>query len=155
MRIMGFGFRRPKAHNPGRSLAGTVVAVGKHVTELKAGDDVYGTTDGSFAEYVVAQPARLGRKPPTISFEQAAAVPVSGLTALQAVRDQARAARGQKVLIIGASGGVGTFAVQIAKHCGAEVTGVCSASKADLVKSEPIDWKHGRWRRDLGRCGGL
>src|SRR5664280_1912412 len=139
MRIMGFGFRRPKAPNPGRSLAGTIEAVGQDVTEFKPGDEIYGTCDGSFAEYASAQVGLLARKPANLSFEQAAAVPVSGVTALQGVRDRAQLQPGEKVLIIGASGGVGTFAVQIAKALGAEVTGVCSTAKMDLVRALGAD----------------
>jgi NADPH:quinone reductase-like Zn-dependent oxidoreductase len=136
---MGFGLRRPKQSNPGRSLAGTVEAVGAKVTEFELGDDIYGTADGSFAEYASAKVGRVALKPVNLSFEQAAAVPISGLTALQGVRDRAAVQRGEKVLIIGASGGVGTFAVQIAKAFGAEVTGVCSASKTDLVREVGAD----------------
>ena len=139
MRIMGFGFRRPKAPNPGRSLAGIIEAVGKNVTEFNPGDEVYGTCDGSFAEYARAQVCLLARKPASHSFEQAAAIPVSGVTALQGVRDRADVQPGEKVLIIGASGGVGTFAVQIAKAFGAEVTGVCSTAKMDLVRALGAD----------------
>ncbi len=139
MRIMGFGFRRPKAPNPGRSLAGTVEAVGQDVTEFKPGDEVYGTCEGSFAEYARTQVGLLARKPTNLSFEQAASVPVSGTTALQGVRDRAQVQAGEKVLIIGASGGVGTFAIQIAKAFGAEVTGVCSTEKADLVRALGAD----------------
>ncbi len=139
MRIMGFGLRRPKQSNPGRSLAGTVEAVGAKVTEFEPGDDIYGTADGSFAEYASAKVGRVALKPVNLSFEQAAAVPISGLTALQGVRDRAAVQRGEKVLIIGASGGVGTFAVQIAKAFGAEVTGVCSTSKTDLVRGVGAD----------------
>jgi len=139
MRVMGFGFRRPKAPNPGRALAGTVDSIGKDVTELKPGDEVYGTCDGSFAEYVRASGSRLAPKPANLSFEQAAAVPVSGVAALQAVRDGAHVEAGQKVLVIGASGGVGTFALQIAKAFGAEVTGVCSTAKVDLVRGLGAD----------------
>jgi NADPH:quinone reductase-like Zn-dependent oxidoreductase len=135
IRVAGFGLRRPKALNPGRSVAGTVEAVGEAVTGFQRGDDVYGTCDGSFAQYALARAGRLALKPVTLSFEQAAAVPVSGLTALQAVRDHGRVAPGQKVMVIGASGGVGTFAVQIAAALGAEVTGVCSTAKVDLVRS--------------------
>jgi NADPH:quinone reductase-like Zn-dependent oxidoreductase len=138
MRIMGFGLRRPKAPNPGRSFAGTVESVGKDVTGFKPGDEVYGTCDGSFAEYARAQAGRLAPKPANLSFEQAAAVPVSGLTALQGVR-KAQVQAGQKVLIVGASGGVGTFAVQIAKAFGAEVTGVCSTAKMELVRAMGAD----------------
>ena len=133
MRLMGFGLRAPKAANPGRSFAGTVESVGKDVTGFEPGDEVYGTCDGSFAHYAGARASRIAPKPANLSFEQAAAVPVSALTALQAVR-RAQVQAGQKVLIIGASGGVGTFAVQIAKAFGAEVTGVCSTAKMDLVR---------------------
>jgi len=139
MRIMGFGLRRPKQPNPGRSAAGTVEAVGKEVTQFVPGDEVYGTAEGSFAEYARADAGRLARKPTNLSFEQAAAVPVSGLTALQGVRDRARTCAGEKVLIIGASGGVGTFAVQIAKAFDAEVTAVCSTAKVDLVRGLEAD----------------
>ena len=132
------GFRAPKALNPGRSLAGTVESAGKDVTGFEPGDEVYGTCDGSFAPYARARAGRIAPKPANLSFEQAAAVPVSALTALQAVR-RARVQAGQKVLVIGASGGVGTFAVQIAKAFGAEVTGACSAGKADLVRSLGAD----------------
>ena len=139
MRVMGFGFRRPKAPNPGRSVAGTVESVGRDVHGLKPGDEVYGTCDGSFAEYARASARRLALKPANLSFEQAAAVPVSGLAALQAVRDRVDLQAGQTVLVVGASGGVGTFAVQIAKAFGAEVTGVCSAAKFDLVRALGAD----------------
>jgi NADPH:quinone reductase-like Zn-dependent oxidoreductase len=139
MRIMGFGFRRPKAPNPGRSLAGTVEAVGRGVTEFKPGDEVYGTCNGSFAESARAEVGLLALKPPILSFEEAAAVPVSGVTALQAVRDRAQVQPGEKVLIVGASGGVGTFAVQIAKAFDAEVTAVCSTAKMDLVRALGAD----------------
>ena len=137
VRLVG-GFRAPKALNPGRSLAGTVESVGQDVTGFEPGDEVYGTCDGSFAPYARARAGRIAPKPANLSFEQAAAVPVSALTALQAVR-RAGVQAGQKVLVIGASGGVGTFAVQIAKAFGAEVTGVCSAGKADLVRSLGAD----------------
>lgn len=139
IRVMGFGLRRPKQPNPGRSLAGTVEAVGKNVTEFGPGDEVYGTGNGSFAEFTCAQVGHLALKPVALSFGQAAAVPVSGLTALQGVRDAAEVQAGQRVLIIGASGGVGTFAVQIAKAYGAEVTGVCSTGKTELVRSLGAD----------------
>ena len=139
MRIMGFGFRRPKASNPGRCLAGTVEEVGQNVTEFTPGDEIYGTCDGSFAEYAVAQVGLLARKPATLSFEQTATVPVSGVTALQALRDRAQVKPGEKVLIVGSSGGVGTFAVQIAKAFSAEVTGVCSTAKMDLVRALGAD----------------
>ncbi len=139
IRFAGFGLRRPKGLNPGRSMAGTVESVGRDVTEFSPGDDVYGTCNGSFAEYAAAEAKRLAVKPANLSFEHAAAVPVSGLTALQAVRDHAQVLAGEKVLIIGASGGVGTFAVQIAKAFGAEVTGVCSTAKVHLVHSIGAD----------------
>ncbi|MGO9079235.1 MAG: NAD(P)-dependent alcohol dehydrogenase [Streptosporangiaceae bacterium] len=139
MRLAGFGLRAPKAPNPGRSVAGTVEATGREVTEFAAGDAVYGSCDGSLAPYARARAGRLAAKPASISFEQAAAVPVSALTALQAVRDHAQVQAGDTVLIIGASGGVGTFAVQIAKAFGAEVTGVCSTAKTDLVRSVGAD----------------
>lgn len=139
MRVMGFGFRRPKAANPGRCVAGTVESVGPDVTELKPGDEVYGTCDASFAQYARASAGRLAPKPANLSFEQAAAVPVSGLAALQAVRDRAQVQAGQRVLVIGASGGVGSFAVQLVKAVGAEVTGVCSTAKVDLVRALGAD----------------
>jgi NADPH:quinone reductase-like Zn-dependent oxidoreductase len=145
MRLAGFGVRQPKAPNPGRSLAGTVHSVGKNVTAFKPGDDVYGTCEGSFAEYACATVSKLAPKPANLTFDQAAAVPISGTTALQAVR-KAELQPGQPVLILGASGGVGTFAVQIAKAFEAEVTGVCSTSKIDLVRSlgadHVIDYRH-------------
>ncbi len=133
IRVAGFGLRRPKHLNPGRSLAGTVEAVGAGVTGFGPGDEVFGSCDGSFAEYARVSPDTLATKPSSLSFTEAAAVPISALTALQAVRDYARVTAGQKVAIVGASGGVGSFAVQIAKAFGAEVTGVCSTAKVDLV----------------------
>jgi NADPH:quinone reductase-like Zn-dependent oxidoreductase len=133
IRLAGFGLRRPRYTNPGRNLAGTVEAVSVGVTGFRPGDEVFGMSTGTFAEYATARTGKLARKPANLSFEQAAAVPVSGSTALQAVRDRGRIRPGEKVLIIGASGGVGSFAVQIAKAYGADVTGVCSTAKADLV----------------------
>jgi NADPH:quinone reductase-like Zn-dependent oxidoreductase len=135
VRLMGFGLRSPKAPVLGSDLAGTVEAVGRNVTRFAPGDEVFGTGAGTFAEYTRAREDKLARRPATASFEQAAAVPVSGQTALQALRDTARVRAGQTVLVIGASGGVGTFAVQLAKAFGAQVTGVCSAAKADFVRS--------------------
>jgi NADPH:quinone reductase-like Zn-dependent oxidoreductase len=150
IRLAGFGLRRPKALNPGRSVSGTVESVGHDVTGFEPGDDVYGVCEGgSFAEYVAAKAGKLAHKPATLSFEQAASVPISGLTALQAVRDQAEVQPGQKVLVIGASGGVGTFAVQIAKAFGAEVTGVCSTAKVDLVRALGADHVIDYTRDDL------
>ena len=136
---LGFGLRRPRNAVPGRSLAGTVVEVGSAVTRFSAGDEVYGVGPGSLAEYAVAREDKLARKPVNASFEQAAAVPVSAMTALQALCDAGRVEQGQKVLIIGASGGVGSFAVQLAKAIGAEVTGVASTAKLDLVRSLGAD----------------
>jgi acyl carrier protein len=138
MRLAGFGVRSPKASNPGRAFAGTVDSVGREVTEFKPNDEVYGTCDGSFAECARVETSKLATKPANLSFELAAAVPVSGGTALQAVR-KANVQPGQKVLIVGASGGVGSFAVQIAKTFGAEVTGVCSTAKVDLVRALGAD----------------
>lgn len=139
IRLAGLAFRTPKIPNPGRSLSGTVDSVGRKVTVLKPGDEVYGTGNGSFATYARAKADRIAPKPASLSFEQAAAVPVSALTALQAVRDHGQVQAGEKVLVIGASGGVGTFAVQIAKAFGAEVAGVCSTGKADTVRSIGAD----------------
>jgi NADPH:quinone reductase-like Zn-dependent oxidoreductase len=138
IRLAGFGVRRPK-HNPGRSFAGTIEAVGPQTDGVTAGDEVFGVCDGSFAEYVRAKTDKLAPRPANLSFEQAAAVPISGLTALQAVRDHGRIQAGGRVLIVGASGGVGTFAVQIAKAFGAEVTGVCSTAKVEAVRALGAD----------------
>ena len=139
IRLMGYGVRRPKSPVPGLDVAGTVVATGRGVTRFEAGDEVFGISQGSFAEYASAREDRLARKPANVSFDQAAALGVSGLTALQALRDVGRVGPGQHVLIVGASGGVGLFAVQIAKAHGAEVTGVCSTPKIDLVRSIGAD----------------
>jgi NADPH:quinone reductase-like Zn-dependent oxidoreductase len=133
------GFRRPKISVRGWDVAGRVEAVGSAVTAFRPGDEVMGNAEGSFAELAIARPDKLVPKPPGLTFEQAAAVPISGVTALQALRDQGEVRPGQKVLIIGAAGGVGSFAVQIAKAFGAEVTGVCSRTKADLVRSIGAD----------------
>jgi NADPH:quinone reductase-like Zn-dependent oxidoreductase len=139
MRLLGFGFRGPRNRVPGLDVAGTVVAVGPAVTRFAVGDEVFGIARGSFAEYAAAREGTLARKPAALSFEQAAAVAVSGLTALQGLRDAGRIKPGQKVLVIGASGGVGSYAVQLAKYFGAEVTGVCGTAKADLVRSIGAD----------------
>jgi NADPH:quinone reductase-like Zn-dependent oxidoreductase len=139
IRIAGFGLRAPKNPVRGYDVAGRVEAVGENVTRFQPGDEVFGTCRGSFAEYASAQDDRLAPKPANLSFEQAAAVPISGYAALQAVRDQGKVRPGQRVLIIGAGGGVGTFAVQLAKAYGAEVTGVSSTSKTDLVRSIGAD----------------
>jgi len=144
MRLAGFGVRKPKQPGLGSDVAGVVEEVGAGVSGLRPGDAVFGTCGpaakaASFAQYAVARPDRLARMPEGLSFEQAAAVPVSGQTALQALRDRGRVRAGQSILIIGASGGVGTFAVQIAKAFGAEVTGVCSTPKVELVRSLGAD----------------
>jgi NADPH:quinone reductase-like Zn-dependent oxidoreductase len=139
MRIVGLGFRGPKNRVPGRDLAGTVEAVGPAVTRFAVGDEVYGVGRGSFAEYAVAVEDKLALKPASLSFEQAAVVPISAGTALQALTDQGRLEADQHVLVIGASGGVGSYAVQLAKALGAEVTGVASTAKLDLVRSLGAD----------------
>jgi NADPH:quinone reductase-like Zn-dependent oxidoreductase len=139
MRVVGLGFRGPKQPVPGRDLAGTVQAVGSAVTKFTVGEEVYGVGRGSFAEYAVAAEDKLAHKPRSLSFEQAAVVPISAGTALQALVDHGRIEAGQRVLIIGASGGVGSYAVQLAKAFGAEVTGVAGASKQDLLRSLGAD----------------
>jgi NADPH:quinone reductase-like Zn-dependent oxidoreductase len=133
-----FGIRRPKQPVAGRDLAGTVAAVGSAVTRFAVGDEVFGVGPGSFAQYAVARENKLVRKPANLSFEHAAVVPVSATVALKAV-DAGRIQPGQRVLITGASGGVGSYAVQLAKAVGAHVTGVCSTSKCDLVRSLGAD----------------
>jgi NADPH:quinone reductase-like Zn-dependent oxidoreductase len=138
MRLAGFGIRAPKNPLLGYDVAGRVEAVGAQVTEFRPGQELFGTCRGSFAEYAVARADRLLPKPDNVSFEQAAAVPISGFAALQAVR-HGGVRPGERVLIIGAGGGVGTFAVQIAKGDGAEVTGVCSTAKVGLVRSIGAD----------------
>ena len=139
VRVMGYGFTRPKYPVRGRDVAGRVEAVGANVTRFQPGDEVFGTCEGSFAEYAAAREDKLAIKPANLSFEEAAVIPISGMTALQALRDKGRVRPGDKVLIIGAGGGVGTFSVQLAKAFGAEVTGVCSSSKVDLVLSIGAD----------------
>jgi NADPH:quinone reductase-like Zn-dependent oxidoreductase len=139
MARLAVGFRRPKVAVRGWDVAGTVEAVGANVTGARPGDEVMGTAEGSFAELVVAQPDKLIPKPTNLTFEQAAAVPISGTTALRAVKEVGKVRPGQKVLVIGAAGGVGSLAVQIAKAFGAVVTGVCSTSKMDLVRSIGAD----------------
>src|ERR1700712_2350419 len=138
MRVIGFGFRRPKNRVAGVDVAGTVVAVGSAVTRFAVGDEVFGMSRGSFAEYAAAGEDKLAHKPANCTFEQAAVVGISGGTALQALT-AGRVQAGQQVLIIGASGGVGSFAVQLAKAAGAEVTGVCSTGKLGLVTSLGAD----------------
>lgn len=139
MRLAGYGLRSPKIRVPGSDVAGRVEAVGKDVVTLQIGDEAFGVGIGSFAEYARARADKLAPKPHNLTSEQAAAVPIAALTALQALRDRARVEAGQRVLIIGASGGVGTFAVQIAKAFGAEVAGVCSTAKVDVVRSLGAD----------------
>ena len=136
---LGFGIRRPKNPVSGRDVAGTVAAVGASVTRFAIGDEVYGIAPGSFAEYAVAREDKLARKPANLTFPQAAVVPISAGTALQALRDAGRVQTGQSVLVLGASGGVGSYAVQLAKAFGAQVTGVCSTAKLDLVASLGAD----------------
>lgn len=133
-----FGLRKPRNAVPGLDLAGTVASVGSAVTRFRAGDEVYGVGKGSFAEFAVAREDKIARKPGSISFAEASAVPVSASTALQGLR-AGGIKPGQKVLILGASGGVGSFAVQLAKAAGAEVTGSCSTAKIDLVRSLGAD----------------
>jgi NADPH:quinone reductase-like Zn-dependent oxidoreductase len=153
MRVIGYGFRAPRHAVRGREVAGRVEAVGAGVTRFRPGDEVMGIAEGSFAEYAAVPQGKLARKPANLSFEQAAAVPVSASTALQALRDQGRLQPGQKVLVIGASGGVGTFATQIAKAFGAEVTGVCSTAKVDLVRSIGADHVVDYTREDVADTG--
>jgi NADPH:quinone reductase-like Zn-dependent oxidoreductase len=136
---MAVGLSKPKNRVPGTDLAGTVEAVGKDVAQHRPGDEVFGWCTGAFAEYAIGPADHFVAKPITLTFEQAAAVGVSASTALQLLRDQGKVQPGQKVLINGASGGVGTFAVQIAKAFGAEVTGVCSARNVDMVRSIGAD----------------
>ncbi|HEX5915790.1 MAG TPA: NAD(P)-dependent alcohol dehydrogenase [Rubrobacter sp.] len=139
VRVMGFGLRKPKIRIRGMDVAGTVEEAGRNIIRLKKGEQVYGTCDGSFAEYACAKAERLAPKPANLSFEQAAAVPISGMTALNGLRDAGKLQSGQKVLIIGAAGGVGTYAVQLAKAFGAAATGVCSTSKVELVRALGAD----------------
>lgn len=139
IRIAGYGVRAPKHPVPGMDLAGVVEAVGRDVTRFSPGDEVFGIGKGTFAEYAVAPEGKLAPKPANLTFEQAAAIAISGLTALQALRDVAAVQAGQRVLVIGASGGVGTYAVQVAKAFGAHVTGVASTAKLDLVRAIGAD----------------
>lgn len=146
------GFGRPADSRTGVDFAGTVEAIGRSVQRFRVGDPVFGASNGSFAEYVVVREDRaVTLKPDNVTFEQAASVPVAAVTALQALRDKARVQPGQKVLINGASGGVGTFAVQIAKSMGAEVTGVCSARNVDMVRSLGADRVIDYTREDFTR----
>jgi NADPH:quinone reductase-like Zn-dependent oxidoreductase len=140
IRLTGNGLRAPKRSNPGGDVAGVVAAVGEDVTRFRPGDEVFGMGRGVFAEYARAPEDKLALKPANLTFEQAAVVPVSGLTALQGLRDHGHVEQGQKVLIIGASGGVGTFAVQLAKVFGAEVTAVCTSTKLEMVRALGADY---------------
>jgi NADPH:quinone reductase-like Zn-dependent oxidoreductase len=150
---IGNGLRRPKNAAVGADLAGQVEAVGRDVTGLQPGDEVFGASGASWAEYACTRDHRLAPKPANLSFEEAAGVPVAAITALQALRDKGRVQPGQKVLINGASGGVGTFAVQIAKSFGAEVTGVCSTRNVDLVRSLGADRVVDYTQEDFTRRG--
>ena len=158
LRVIGFGVRGPKNRVPGLDAAGTVVAVGPAVTRFEVGDRVFGVARGSFAEYAAAREDKLARLPQHLTFEQAAVVPVSGLIAQRGLCDVGRLQPGQKVLVTGASGGVGSYAVQLAAGMGAEVTGVCSAAKVDHVTAlgahhvldyTSDDWADGTRRYDL------
>jgi NADPH:quinone reductase-like Zn-dependent oxidoreductase len=154
VRLLGFGLTAPKNPRLGVDFAGTVEAAGKNVTEFKPGDDVFGTRTGAFAEYVTVRAAAdVVKKPAAVTFEQAASVPVAAVTALQALRDAGKLRAGQKVLINGASGGVGTFAVQLAKSMGAEVTGVCSTRNVELVRSLGADHVVDYTKEDFTRRG--
>ena len=151
-----FGLRKPKIARPGRpgrDVAGQVEAVGRNVTQFKPGDEVFGVCLGAFAEYACAIEDKLALKPANISFEDAAAVPVAAISALQGLRDKGRIQRGQKVLVDGASGGVGTFAVQIAKSFGAEVTAVCSTRNVDTARSVGADQVIDYTREDFTQSG--
>jgi NADPH:quinone reductase-like Zn-dependent oxidoreductase len=155
IRLAGYGVRAPKMAVPGMDLAGVVEAVGGGVTRFRPGAEVFGIGKGTFAEYARAPERKLAPKPASLGFEQAAVVAVSGVTALQGLRDHARVRPGQHVLVIGASGGVGTYAVQLAKAFGAEVTGVCSAPKVELVRAlgadRVIDYARADFAAEPGR----
>lgn len=153
IRLAGYGLRAPNNPVIGSDVAGVVEAVGKNVSRFQPGDEVLGIGKGSYAEYVCAREDKLAHKPANLTFEQAAVLAVSGLTALQALRDHGRIEPGQDVLIIGASGGVGSYAVQIAKAFGAEVTGVCSATKMDMVRSIGADHVIDYTREDFAEGG--
>jgi NADPH:quinone reductase-like Zn-dependent oxidoreductase len=150
---IGGGLRRPKSAEVGADVAGRVEAVGKDVVDLRPGDEVFGTSGYSWAEYAVASPEKLARKPANVSFEEASAVPVAGLTALQALRDQGQVRPGQKVLINGASGGVGTFAVQLAKVFEADVTAVCSTRNVEQARALGADRVVDYTREDFTKMG--
>ena len=149
----GNGLRRPKTPKVGSDLAGHVVAVGKDVTEFKPGDEVFGTGAGAWSEYAAAREVRLVAKPANVSFEEAGSVPIAALTALQALRDHGNVQPGQKVLINGASGGVGSFAVQLAKHFGADVTAVCSTNNVRKAEEGGADRICNYNEQDFTRSG--
>lgn len=155
MRLLGFGFRAPSVATPGTNFAGVVEAVGDDIDGYAPGDEVYGASRGTFAEYVVASVDKIAPKPPQLTFEQAAVLPYPTFVALQALRDHGQVTPGQRVLVVGASGAVGTIAVQIAVAFGAVVTGVCSARQADLVRSlgatEVIDYRTDELTDSAGR----
>src|SRR5439155_4420423 len=151
-----YGLGRPKNRVRGTDVAGEVAAVGASVTRFRPGDEVFGSSKhlgGAFAEYAAASQDALASKPTNLTFEQAAAVPMAGYVALQALRDQGKVKAGQKVLVNGASGGIGTFAVQIAKSLGADVTGVCSSQNLDLVRSIGADHVIDYTREDFTQSG--
>ena len=148
---LAFGLRAPKNPVPGMDVAGVVETIGENVSRFQPGDEVFGVGKGTFAEYTLAREEKLAHRPANLTFEQAAAVAISGLTALQGLRDHGQVEPGQRVLIIGASGGVGTFAVQIAKAFGAEVTGVCSTTKVDMVRSIGADHVIDYTREDFAK----
>jgi len=150
---IAFGLRKPKTTRPGVDVAGQVEAVGRNVTQLKPGDEVFGGCRGALAEYACTSESALVTKPNNVTFEQAASVPLAAYTALQGLRDRGRIQPGQKVLINGAAGGVGTFAVQIAKSFGADVTGVCSTRNVDMVRSIGADQIIDYTKEDFTRSG--
>jgi NADPH:quinone reductase-like Zn-dependent oxidoreductase len=150
---MRYGPRKPKHPVPGFDVAGRIEAVGSNVTRLQPDDEVFGWCDGSFAEYASVPEGQLALKPINLSFEQAAAVPISGFAALQALRDTGEVQPGQQVVIIGASGGVGSFAVQLARAFGAEVTGVCGTRSVDMVRSIGADHVIDYTQQDFTRTG--
>lgn len=153
VRLSGLGLLKPKDTRLGRDVAGQVEGVGKNITQFKPGDAVFGACPGAFAEYACASESRLAMKPDSVTFEQAASVAIAALTALQGLRDKGQIQPGQKVLINGAAGGVGTFAVQIAKSFCAEVTGVCSTRNVDMVRSIGADRVIDYTQQDFTKSG--
>jgi NADPH:quinone reductase-like Zn-dependent oxidoreductase len=153
LRLMGAGLLKPKAARLGVDMAGVVEEVGSDITQFQAGDEVFGAGNGAFAEYVCTSEKALALKPANVTFEQAAAVPIAAITSLQGLRDKGQIRPGQKVLINGAAGGVGTIAVQIAKSFGAEVTGVCSTKSVDIVRSIGADQVVDYTREDFTQSG--